>query len=126
MLFDNQGNVIFFPYVFVGMEKINFSGGEPFLHQRGDFLGKLVQFCKQELRLPSVSIVSNGSLITEKWFQKYGIFRCTVYTCSVLHRVPMVCSCSIATVLSSVVPMVSYYHCLYICLYLALSLFGEP
>ncbi|KAK1171862.1 radical S-adenosyl methionine domain-containing protein 2 [Acipenser oxyrinchus oxyrinchus] len=55
-----------------GMEKINFSGGEPFLHQRGNFLGKLVQFCKQELRLPSVSIVSNGSLITEKWFQKYG------------------------------------------------------
>ncbi|KAM4625369.1 S-adenosylmethionine-dependent nucleotide dehydratase RSAD2 [Polymixia lowei] len=53
-----------------GMEKINFSGGEPFYH--GDFLGKLVQYCKQDLQLPSVSIVSNGSMIREKWFQKYG------------------------------------------------------
>ncbi|XP_053828196.1 S-adenosylmethionine-dependent nucleotide dehydratase RSAD2 [Vidua macroura] len=55
-----------------GMEKINFSGGEPFLHDRGEFVGKLVQFCKQELELPSVSIVSNGSLIRKQWFEKYG------------------------------------------------------
>nr|ABO48452.1 viperin [Siniperca fortis] len=55
-----------------GMEKINFSGGEPFLHEKGEFLGKLVQFCKLDLQLPSVSIVSNGSMIKEKWFQKYG------------------------------------------------------
>eukprot|EP00062_Callorhinchus_milii_P020482 gi/632976185/ref/XP_007904655.1/ PREDICTED: radical S-adenosyl methionine domain-containing protein 2 [Callorhinchus milii] len=55
-----------------GMEKINFSGGEPFLHNRGEFVGKLVQYCKQDLQLPSVSIVSNGSLITEKWFKNYG------------------------------------------------------
>ncbi|KAG7465832.1 hypothetical protein MATL_G00157950 [Megalops atlanticus] len=55
-----------------GMEKINFSGGEPFLHEKGEFLGKLVQFCKEDLQLPSVSIVSNGSMIREKWFQKYG------------------------------------------------------
>lgn len=55
-----------------GMEKINFSGGEPFLHDKGDFLGELVRFCKQDLRLPSVSIVSNGSMIKERWFQKYG------------------------------------------------------
>lgn len=54
------------------MEKINFSGGEPFLHQKGVFLGELVQYCKQELQLPSVSIVSNGSMIRETWFQKYG------------------------------------------------------
>lgn len=57
---------------FLGMEKINFSGGEPFLQDRGEFVGKLVQFCKQELKLPSVSIVSNGSLIRERWFKKYG------------------------------------------------------
>lgn len=57
------------------MEKINFSGGEPFLHERGDFLGKMVQYCKAELQLPSVSIVSNGSMIKEKWFQKYGEVR---------------------------------------------------
>ncbi|CAK6956919.1 radical S-adenosyl methionine domain-containing protein 2 [Scomber scombrus] len=55
-----------------GMEKINFSGGEPFLHDKGEFLGKLVQYCKQDLQLPSVSIVSNGSMIKEKWFKKYG------------------------------------------------------
>ncbi|XP_052001666.1 radical S-adenosyl methionine domain-containing protein 2 [Xyrauchen texanus] len=55
-----------------GMEKVNFSGGEPFLQDRGNFLGELVKYCKQELELPSVSIVSNGSLIKETWFQKYG------------------------------------------------------
>ncbi|XP_077344867.1 S-adenosylmethionine-dependent nucleotide dehydratase RSAD2 [Lithobates pipiens] len=55
-----------------GMEKINFSGGEPFLQDRGNFVGKLVEYCKKELKLPSISIVSNGSLITEKWFQIYG------------------------------------------------------
>ncbi|KAG8330395.1 Radical S-adenosyl methionine domain-containing protein 2 [Homalodisca vitripennis] len=55
-----------------GMEKINFSGGEPFIHERGEYLGHLVQFCKQDLQLPSVSIVSNGSLIRESWFKKYG------------------------------------------------------
>ncbi|XP_029451678.1 radical S-adenosyl methionine domain-containing protein 2 [Rhinatrema bivittatum] len=55
-----------------GMEKINFSGGEPFLPERGEFVGKLVQFCKEELKVPSVSIVSNGSRITEKWFKHYG------------------------------------------------------
>ena len=42
------------------------------MHDRGEFLGELVQFCKQDLQLPSVSIVSNGSMIKEKWFQKYG------------------------------------------------------
>ncbi|XP_007522315.1 S-adenosylmethionine-dependent nucleotide dehydratase RSAD2 [Erinaceus europaeus] len=55
-----------------GMEKINFSGGEPFLPDRGDYLGKMVKFCKEELCLPSVSIVSNGSLIRKKWFKDYG------------------------------------------------------
>jgi len=55
-----------------GMEKINFSGGEPFIHQKGRYLGQLVRYCKEELELPSVSIVSNGSLITEDWFIHYG------------------------------------------------------
>ena len=56
------------------MEKINFSGGEPFLPQRGRHLGEMVKYCKTVLNLPSVSIVSNGSLISEKWFQTYGQF----------------------------------------------------
>ncbi|CAI8006896.1 Radical S-adenosyl methionine domain-containing protein 2 [Geodia barretti] len=55
-----------------GMEKINFSGGEPFVHKKGEFLGELVHYCKNTLQLPSVTIVSNGSLITEEWFRKYG------------------------------------------------------
>ncbi|XP_061182379.1 S-adenosylmethionine-dependent nucleotide dehydratase RSAD2-like [Saccostrea echinata] len=55
-----------------GMEKVNFAGGEPFIVKRGSFLGELVRFCKEDLELPSVTIVSNGSLITEKWFEKYG------------------------------------------------------
>lgn len=54
------------------MEKINFSGGEPFIHDRGRYLGELVRFCKAELHLQSVSIVSNGSLIRERWFKDYG------------------------------------------------------
>lgn len=57
-----------------GMEKINFSGGEPFLVKRGEFVGELCKFCKEELELPSVTIISNGSLVTEKWFDKYGKF----------------------------------------------------
>ena len=51
---------------------MNFSGGEPFLPDRGRYLGEMVRFCKQDLRMPSVSIVSNGSLIKEKWFREYG------------------------------------------------------
>lgn len=53
-----------------GMQKINFSGGEPFLYPH--YLGQLVKYCKQDLRLNSVSIVSNGSKITKLWFEKYA------------------------------------------------------
>lgn len=55
-----------------GMEKINFSGGEPFLPQSGKHLGEMVKFCKLQLKLPSVTIVSNGSMIKEWWFKQYG------------------------------------------------------
>lgn len=53
-----------------GTRKINFSGGEPFLYPK--YLGELVKYCKVELNLESVSIVSNGSKITEQWFKKYA------------------------------------------------------
>lgn len=53
-----------------GMRKINFAGGEPFLYP--DYLGKLVEFCKKSLHLESVSIISNGSLINEKWMKNYA------------------------------------------------------
>ena len=55
-----------------GVEKINFSGGEPFIKEDGHYVGELVRYSKRELQLPSVSIVSNGSLITEQWFEDYG------------------------------------------------------
>ena len=41
-----------------------FSGGEPFIVKKGKFLGEMVKFCKDDLRMESVTIVSNGSLIT--------------------------------------------------------------
>jgi len=53
-----------------GMRKINFAGGEPFLYP--EFLGPLAQFCKQDLDVESVSIVSNASKIHSKWFENYG------------------------------------------------------
>lgn len=51
-----------------GMKKINFAGGEPLLYPR--LLSKLVAFCKEELQLESVSIVTNGSKLTEKFMAR--------------------------------------------------------
>lgn len=56
----------------LGMQKINFSGGEPFLPNRGRHLGEMVKFCKVDLNLPSVTIVTNGSMVKEAWFKDYG------------------------------------------------------
>ncbi|KAF3905242.1 hypothetical protein ABW21_db0203815 [Orbilia brochopaga] len=53
-----------------GMRKLNFAGGEPFLEK--EFLGKLMQYCKEELELESVSVVTNGSLVTEQFMKIYG------------------------------------------------------
>ncbi|KAF5585495.1 radical s-adenosyl methionine domain protein [Fusarium subglutinans] len=51
-----------------GMRKLNIAGGEPFLYPR--LLTELLQFGKEELGLESISIVSNGSKITEKWMRE--------------------------------------------------------
>ena len=53
-----------------GMRKINFAGGEPFLYPK--FLGELIDFCKEDLHLESVSIVTNGSLVKEDFLRKHG------------------------------------------------------
>ncbi|KAL6353666.1 hypothetical protein LRP88_12979 [Fusarium phalaenopsidis] len=53
-----------------GMRKINFAGGEPFLYPK--LLGDMVDFCKQTLRLESVSIVTNGSLVKERFLREHG------------------------------------------------------
>jgi len=55
-----------------GMRKLNFAGGEPFLYPQ--FLGELVRFCKEELKLESVSIVTNGSKVNERFLFKYHTF----------------------------------------------------
>lgn len=52
------------------MRKLNIAGGEPFLHPK--FLGELLRYCKEDLDLESVSIISNGSKIREGWLRKYG------------------------------------------------------
>ena len=55
-----------------GMEKINFAGGEPFLYPKQ--LAMLCEYCKIDLQLESVSIISNGTKITRAWLQKHGQF----------------------------------------------------
>src|SRR5688572_15510271 len=51
-----------------GMKKINFAGGEPSLYPK--YLEELMRFCKLELMLESVSIVSNGSKINLNFLQR--------------------------------------------------------
>ena len=53
---------------------IHFPGGEPFIVERGRYVGELVRFCKRDLGMESVTLVSNGSLIKEKWFEEYGSY----------------------------------------------------
>lgn len=54
------------------MKKINFAGGEPFLYPKQ--LAMLCEFCRVDLCLESVSIIPNGTKITERWLEKYGKF----------------------------------------------------
>ena len=72
--FQHVGLLLFimYSYYITGMQKLNFSGGEPFIHQGGRYVGELTKYCKEELKLPSVSIISNGRLCKEKWFSEYG------------------------------------------------------
>lgn len=53
-----------------GMQKLNISGGEPFLQPT--FIGEIFRFCKEELHLDSTSIVNNASKVTERWLDEYG------------------------------------------------------
>ncbi|KAJ3052210.1 hypothetical protein HK097_006706 [Rhizophlyctis rosea] len=53
-----------------GTLKVNFAGGEPFLHK--EYLGELLDYCKTDLGFESVSIVSNGSMITRPFLLKHG------------------------------------------------------
>ncbi|KAH0610711.1 uncharacterized protein H6S33_012238 [Morchella sextelata] len=53
-----------------GMRKINFAGGEPFLYPK--YLASLIIFCEEEFQLESVSIITNGSLVTARYLRDYG------------------------------------------------------
>ncbi|KAK6389763.1 hypothetical protein LTR65_006245 [Meristemomyces frigidus] len=53
-----------------GMRKINFAGGEPFLYPNE--LAMLCRYCKEDLQMESVSIISNGTLIKKKWLEEHG------------------------------------------------------
>ncbi|KAI1632896.1 hypothetical protein F4809DRAFT_625510 [Biscogniauxia mediterranea] len=53
-----------------GMRKINFAGGEPFLYP--DKLAMLCRFCKEDLGLESVSIITNGTKVTKRWIEQHG------------------------------------------------------
>ncbi len=53
-----------------GMRKINFAGGEPFLYPKP--LGAMIDYCKRELGLESVSIVTNGSLVKESFLRQHA------------------------------------------------------
>ncbi|KAI0442820.1 hypothetical protein F4803DRAFT_550689 [Xylaria telfairii] len=53
-----------------GMRKINFAGGEPFLYPSK--LAMLCRFCKEELQLQSISIITNGTKVTRKWMEQHG------------------------------------------------------
>ncbi|KJX97857.1 radical s-adenosyl methionine domain-containing protein 2 [Zymoseptoria brevis] len=50
-----------------GMLKLNIAGGEPFLYPK--LLTELLRYCKEDLRIESTSIVTNGSKVTEKWLR---------------------------------------------------------
>ena len=56
-----------------GGKKLNFAGGEPFLPEYHERLGEMVKYAKQ-IGFESVSIISNGKFIKEKWFKDYGQF----------------------------------------------------
>lgn len=53
-----------------GMKKINFAGGEAFLYPAK--LAMLCQYCKEDLKLEFVSIISNGTKITKNWLEQHG------------------------------------------------------
>jgi len=55
-----------------GMRKLNLAGGEPLLRTYHEFVGELIRYAKEDLQLESLSIVSNGSQLSEAWFEQYG------------------------------------------------------
>ena len=40
----------------------------------GRYLGEMVRFCKEDLDIESVTVVTNGSRTTETWMAEYGYY----------------------------------------------------
>ena len=57
---------------------MNFSGGEPFIIDKGNYLGEMVRFCKEDLDMDSVTVVTNGSKVMLKKFMCYS-YHCSKY-----------------------------------------------
>jgi radical S-adenosyl methionine domain-containing protein 2 len=51
------------------MRKLNFVSGEPFLYPK--FISELAKYCKDDIHIESVSIVTNGSLVKPNFFNAY-------------------------------------------------------
>ncbi|KAN0081934.1 hypothetical protein V8E54_003232 [Elaphomyces granulatus] len=53
-----------------GMTKVNFVGGERFLHPK--HFGRLLGFCKRDLGLESVTIATDGSHVKDSFLSNFG------------------------------------------------------
>ena len=53
-----------------GVSKINFAGGEPFMHPT--LLGKMVKYCKRDLKFPCVQVTTNARLVRSEWMDVFG------------------------------------------------------
>ena len=51
---------------------MNFSGGEPFIIDKGNYLGEMVRFCKEDMDMDSVTVVTNGSKVMLKKIMSYS------------------------------------------------------
>ena len=54
---------------------MNFSGGEPFIIDKGNYLGEMVRFCKEDLDMDSVTVVTNGSKVMFEKSICYSYFK---------------------------------------------------
>ena len=58
---------------------MNFSGGEPFIIDKGNYLGEMVRFCKEDLDMDSVTVVTNGSKVMLKKITCYSYYKFKYY-----------------------------------------------
>ena len=40
----------------------------------GKYLGEMVRYCKEDLEVESVTVVTNGSKVTEDWMEEFGYY----------------------------------------------------